>query len=149
MTAAREGHTATLLPNRKVLIAGGDGYSVDIGSSELYEPGSGTFTATGNMTTYRSGHTATLLPNGKVLIAGGSGDASAELYNPTAGTFAVTGKMTAARQGHTATLLSDGKVLIAGGAGVSDAGVFLLARAELYDPEVGTFTATGNMTVAR
>ena len=67
MIAARAGHTAPLLPDGKVLIAGGD----DAGSAELYDPSTGTFTATGSMTTPRQWHTATLLPNGKVLIAGG------------------------------------------------------------------------------
>ena len=66
MSVGRFGHTATLLPNGKVLVAGGY-----IASAELYDPASGTWTNTGSMSTARAGHTATLLPNGKVLVAGG------------------------------------------------------------------------------
>ena len=63
-------HTATLLPIGKVLVAGGSNGS-DLSSAELYDPASGTWTATGSLGTARSFHTATLLPNGKVLVAGG------------------------------------------------------------------------------
>jgi hypothetical protein len=152
MTLARSGHTATLLPNGKVLIAGGDNHG-DLASVELYDPVAGTFTATGSMTAGREFHTATLLGNGKVLIAGGCCGAtylaSAELYDPSAGTFTATGSMTVARAYHTATLLPNGKVLIVGGFSSSVAGDPALASAELYDPSTGTFTATGSMTTAR
>jgi N-acetylneuraminic acid mutarotase len=115
MTTARVGHTATLLPNGKILIAGG-GPSV---SSELFDPATGTFSLTGYMNISHKNHTATLLPNGKVLIAGGENStgytASAELYDPSTGAWSVTGSMSQALAEHTATLLPDGKVAVIGG----------------------------------
>ena len=154
MTTARDGHTATLLPSRKVLVAGGvywnGGKYVYLTSAELYDPALGTFAATGSMNTAREVHTATLLSNGKVLIAGGGNDISypltAELYDPSSGTFSVTGALNSTRVFHTATLLSNGKVLIAGGVGDTNSE---LASAELYDPALGTFAATGSLNVVR
>jgi hypothetical protein len=147
MITARSFHTASVLPNGKVLIAGGarstglsDPRSI-LASAELYDPGTGTFSAAGDMTTSRKGHTATLLPDGRVLIAGG-GIPAAELYDPTTGTFTATGEMIAARSGHTAILLSNDKILIVGGYG--SAGYPNVAPAELYDPATGTFTPGGS-----
>jgi Bacterial Ig-like domain (group 2)/Galactose oxidase, central domain len=149
MTAARDEHTATLLNNGNVLVAGGFNSTTAIASAELYDPATGSFTVTGSMTAARVGYTATLLNNGMVLIAGGDNAvgivASAELYNPATGSFTATGSMTSPRYTHTATLLNNGKVLIAGGVRAGGD----LASAELYDPATGTFTATGSMTSAR
>ena len=81
-------HTATLLPSGQVLVAGGNNISGFLSSAELYDPASGTWTATGSMSTARIWHTATLLPSGNILVAGGFGAdvmASAELYDPASG----------------------------------------------------------------
>lgn len=117
MTERRNGHTATLLSDGQVLVAG----DTSITSAELYDPVAESFSLTGEMIQPRGSHTATLLPNGLVLIAGGyiaSGPvttSSAELYNPETGCFFSTGNMSTARQQHTSTLLNNGQVLLAGG----------------------------------
>ena len=151
MTAARSGHTATLLSNGRILIAGGGSSKSDFAWAELYDSATGTFSPTGSMTAARFGHTATLLSDGRVLIAGGGGHFSytsytnsAELYDPASGTFSPTGTMTRARSGHTATLLSGGRVLITAGWRGS-----YLGSSELFDPATGTFGPTGTMATAR
>ena len=154
MSKARVSHTATLLPNGKVLIIGGsnssDGY---LASTELYDPKTGMFSATGSLSVPRSKHTATLLPDGKVLVAGGSYGAiflsSAEIYDPSTGLFSVVNGMTTARISHTATLLPNGKVLLTGGFGGTSSSAIYNSSAELYDPATGSFVATGNMATAK
>jgi len=123
MTTARADHSANLLLNGKVLIAGG--YSqlgLPLASAELYDPASGTFAPTGDMTAAGTGP-AILLPDGKVSIGG------RELYDPSTGTFTATGDLIPSGS---FTLLGNGKVLIAGN-----------PTAELYDPATGTFAVTG------
>ena len=147
LATARFSHTATLLPNGKVLVAGGIGVGgMEVGSAELYGPASGTWTLTGSLVNARDGHTATLLPNGKVLVAGGYGTAgplpSAELYDPATGTWSSTGPLAVARYYFTATLLPNGKVLVAGGTNLASG---TLTGAELYDPQNGTWTPTGSL----
>jgi hypothetical protein len=152
LNTARVYHTATLLPNGMVLVAGGRDLSDNsFASVELYDPASGTWTTTGSLNTARSSHSATLLPNGMVLVAGGEDSsfhplASAELYDPASGTWSVTGSLNTARSSHSATLLSNGMVLVAGG---EDSSFNPIASAELYDPASGSWTPTGRLKTAR
>ncbi len=150
MTTQRAVHTATLMNDGKVLVAGGfAGNQSSLSSAEVFDLAKGMFAPVGDMSAPRSGHTATLLSNGKVLIAGGfNGNylASAELFDPVARSFTPTSRMVTARSGHAAILLPNGKVLLAGGVGV---GWSFLADAELYDPAANTFTSTGNMLAPR
>ena len=152
MSVTRVFHTATLLPGGKVLIVGGqdrtDALGVPHATAEVYDPATGTFSRTGDMTSRRYGHSATLLPNGKVLIAGGivGGGvltATAELYDPATGTFTRTGDMPAAQWTHEGTLLKTGKVLISGGSEGWSGCCIVPATPQLYDPATGVFTTTG------
>ncbi len=144
LATARSNHTATLLPNGKVLVVGGANSTGNPSTdAELFDPVTGTFSATGSLATARGVHTATLLPSGKVLIAGGPTTSAAELYDPATETFSPTGTLNQARIEHTATLLQDGRVLLAGGRD----GMTYLSSAELYDPATGNFTVTGSLGV--
>ena len=150
MEVERAAHTATLLADGRVLIAGGirTGEAA-LASAEIYDPQTRKFSPTGSMAAVRSGHTATLLKNGLVLLAGGFDDedtvATAELYDPATGRFEPTGSLTAPRGGATATLLRDGRVLVAGGYD----GDRSLASADLYDPATRRFARTGSMRASR
>lgn len=150
MTNARRSHTATLLPDGKVLVAAGAGTSVDTSSAELFDPDTGLWHAGGDLTLARAAHTATLLPNGKVLVTGGADNSNsivavAELYSPDTGAWTTTGSMTTVRYMHTATLLPNGQVMVVGGAnGVWGLNGVLLSSAELYDPSTETWTTTGS-----
>jgi N-acetylneuraminic acid mutarotase len=146
MSTTRFFHTATLLPNGQVLVAGGFGDSGITASTECFDPGSGTWTVVIPLTTARDRHTATLLPDGKVLVAGGNGVfgalvGPAELYDPACGAWTDTGAMITPRTELTATLLPNGKVLAAGGS--------LRTNAELYEPATGMWTATAGLHAAR
>jgi hypothetical protein len=154
MITPRFRHTATLLHNGKVLIVGGNTVCylgsplgsppcLRADSAELYDPATGTFTATGSMTTaYPTG--AVLLPDGKVLIAGDDITrtmASVELFDPSTGNFNATGKPATLTGVYSTTLLNDGRVLLSGWVGTFP---LLVYGAELYDPAAGTFSPVAN-----
>ncbi|MEW6209575.1 MAG: kelch repeat-containing protein [Acidobacteriota bacterium] len=154
MNRPRYGHTATLLQDGRVLIAGGmEEERTPTGSAEIFDPATKTFTLIANLNAKRVGHTATRLADGRVLIAGGSGVifyenalASAEIFDPATETFTPTENMHQARLGHRALLLPDGKVLITGGQTKDGA---KLASAEIFDPQTGAFTSIRDMREPR
>jgi len=151
MLEPRSGQSATLLPDGKVLIAGGMRRNQDFyKSAELYDPATGKFQPTGEMSTARVGHIAVLLRSGKVLIAGGwvgqGGTDSAELYDPATGKFTLIAKMTTRRGRPSATLLAGGDVLIAGGEERDNES---LASAEIFHANTLSFQPTGSMHHAR
>jgi uncharacterized protein (TIGR03437 family) len=156
---ARADHTATLLPNGKVLVAGGYALSTSVttlNSCELYDPASGIWTPTGSLNVARAVHTATLLANGKVLVVGGqllnpNGSAagllsSAELYDPITGQWTLAADSDVPSRRHTATLLPNGRVLVVGGVGTDGRSN---TRVQLYDPATDTWSNAAALSPAR
>ncbi|WP_437278577.1 kelch repeat-containing protein [Sorangium sp. So ce375] len=150
MSAARFSHTATLLQDGTVLVAGGANSAI-LASAERYDPATGTWSSAGSLTTARRVHKAVLLSNGKVLVVGGitssspSVLASAELYDPATDTWSPAGSLGTRRYGHTATLLQDGRVLVTGGF----SGSASLTSAELYDPATNTWSPAAPLGTSR
>jgi hypothetical protein len=161
LATGREEHTATVLRNGKVLIAGGtDGRGKVLASAELYDPVRNRWTSAGSMAATRIDHTATLLPSGKVLVAGGvvlpypaPSLASAELYDPSTNAWSMAAPMIESRTRHTATLLPDGRVLVVGGQRFDfhDGGLFpgRPTSAEIYDPRANRWSSTTPLGASR
>jgi N-acetylneuraminic acid mutarotase len=155
MGYSRAEHAAVLLPDGRVLVAGGFGASggpisattATLNTVEIYDPSTNTWAPKNMMSAQRAALTATLLPNGKVLVTGGvSGGTysnTAELYTPASNAWGAAGTMTGTSSGrrarHTATLLGNGKVLVVGG---TTDGTAASPSASLYDPATNTWSAT-------
>jgi hypothetical protein len=157
MTRDAAGHSASLLDDGEVLIAGGSttvaGSSVITAEMELFDPQLQSFrAAVGDLITARSAHTATRLDDGRVLLLGGSDAtdtilASGEIYDPATETTTPIPAMSAARAGHTATLLDDGTVFVAGGTSAFDFSDPLGALGSVHDStEIFDPTGGGSWT---
>jgi N-acetylneuraminic acid mutarotase len=154
LSANRGGHTATLLGNGTVLVAGGTTgpftNPVLHASAELYDPATGMWSATGSFGTARAYHQAVALANGRALIVGGSNVvsttyAATDVYDPGTGLWAGVPSLTTARISHTATRLSTGRVLVTGGIGNSG----VLRSVEIFDPATESWSAGADLTVPR
>ena len=143
LSEARWGHTATLLPDGRVLVVGGANghgpfFKGVARTVEAFDAATGTFRTVGSLADPLEGHTATLLPDGRVLVAGGfsitsaNGDtpSSAELYDPAKGSFSQIGNLLQKCGAVSANLLADGRVLLLG----SDTWASGPPSAELYEP---------------
>jgi N-acetylneuraminic acid mutarotase len=128
-----------------VLVAAGVNSTGFLASAELYNPATGTWTATGIGRQLTAPH-AVLLANGDVLAVGNGG--VTDLYNPVTGTWSPSGSFDD-RSGFSVTLLGTGKVLVAGGLTYNPRPTHTTASALLYDPATGKWTATGALNTAR
>jgi hypothetical protein len=135
LLTARYKHTAGLLPDGRVLIAGGSDerdWSGNLNSAELYDPRTGKFSlaAVMNDSRFKLPEEAVLLPSGRLLVAGGNKDS--EVFDPASGKFVVaSGQMSDSWHYMTETKLRDGSVLLAGGYADNDRGT---AQAWVYRP---------------
>jgi N-acetylneuraminic acid mutarotase len=172
LSAPRVDHTMTLLPNGRVLAAGGRSQApnplVNFNTAEVFDPITEQWTPTGSMRDFRWSHTATLLPDGRVLVAGGFGGTpvgsganaqpvidTAEIYDPATGQWTRTGNLNVRRALHTAERLPDGRVLVVGGRTCNQPPpatcnfMFVTNTAEIYDPATGQWTLAGSLSAPR
>ena len=162
MASPRGYHSATALPDGRVLIVGGfggdsfhsRGSQPGITSAETYDSATGAWSSAGSMSASRDDHTATLLPTGAVLVAGGNVNgtagslASSEIYDPRTGVWSAGASMAEDRSGHSAARLANGRVLVAGGVGGVAPTVYR-SSAEVYDASTNVWSSAGNMAEER
>lgn len=154
MIHGRQGHSATLLEDGRVLVVGGrQPEGSGIGAAELYDPASETWAPAGQLTVARHGHTATAVAGGRVLVAGGKAAAydvprpldSVEVFDPATTRWSPAPPLLQGRTGHSATRLASGMVLFAGGENQDGS----LASSELYDPVTGISRGADALESAR
>ncbi|HEY8598583.1 MAG TPA: kelch repeat-containing protein [Thermomicrobiales bacterium] len=171
----RQHHTATVLPDGRVLIVGGEtidpasGQQRVLASAELYDPRTNSWSRVGDLGRSRVGHTAIVLPDGRVVVSGGETVAAdgqrdvtpaVEIFDPASGAWADTGSLSTGRAGHTANLLPDGRILIVGGQTAATRGGGLqfvatrattvpAASAEVFDPQAGTWRPIASLASPR
>lgn len=156
MLEGRSGHSLNLLPDGRVLVAGGQNLATMRASTEIWDPATLAFTAGPSMSTPRGGHVAVSLADGRVLVAGGAtwtdspvAAQSAEIYNPATNSWSATGPMLHRRLNHAAVLLADGRVLVTGGGDGAPSGYKGTTLCEIFDPATGTFSAAASMASPR
>lgn len=155
MVRARAGHTATALPDGRVLIVGGypDEGRPPLRDAEIYDPGTGAFTQTGALATARGAHSATPLRDGRILVVGGVDGrgtlSTVELYDPASGGFTAAASLPSPRATHGAVLLRDGRVLVAGGQAGMGHGAALVDTAAVYNPAANTWSDTGRLATPK
>ncbi len=141
LTTARSEHTASMLPDGRVIVCGGWGHERNaLSDTEIYDPSTDSFSAGPPMRTARVFHTAATLHDGRILVAGGSNSyvlATTEIYSPLTNSFSRGPDMVVFRTGHFACTLSNGKVLIGGG--------LFQSSTEVYDPETNSFSRKKNL----
>lgn len=159
MITARSGFDPVVLANGKVLVAGGNApYPANqTASCELYDPVTGTWSATGSLLQPRDGYHATLLADGRVLVAGGFNDTAglipqSEVYDPNTGAWTNSGSLELPREGNVQVRLTDGRVLVVGGIsrlGHGHRPPEVTASAEIYERAAGIWNRTGTLDVPR
>lgn len=146
MSAARDGFGSALLPDGRVLVAGGWGLS----SAEIYDPSTGTWSPTASMRFVRANFTLTAMKNGWVLAAGGNATpngaphTSCEVYIPSVGRWRTVRPMSTGRYYHSALALDDGSVMVSGGCSQASCGA-ATATTEIFDPRTGGWSDGGTM----
>jgi YVTN family beta-propeller protein len=149
MLRQRTDHTASRLPDGRVMVAGGINFQDGVLTAvEIFDPATKRWSPATSMARERLGHRAVTLQDGRVLVVGGldannAQIASAEIFDPTSGAWSAAGSMALGRTDHSATLLADGRVLIAGGTPQST------ATTEIYNPATNSWSAGTSMRVPR